>query len=109
MIKKLVSFLVVLLLAITLAGCGGPPSDIIQNGVQEHLNEKYDSYLGEILDLEITNEYEEESNNETVYVYEYKALVKHHPDILVFFTKKKEMTYTGTIGLVERGNSWYRL
>ena len=109
MIKKLSTLLLVLLLAITLAGCSGPPSDIIQNAAKAHLDEKYDSNLGEILEFEITNEYVEESNNETVYVYEYKARVKHHPDILVFFTKKKEMTYTGTIGLVERGNSWYRL
>ena len=109
MIKKLASFLLVLLLAITLAGCGGPPRDNIHNAVQMHLDEKYQSHIGEILDLDITNEYNKEIEGETICFVEYKAHVKHHKDILVFFTNKKEMTYTGTVRLVERGDSWYYL
>ena len=65
--------------------------------------------IGEIIDLEITNDYTQEQGNETVYVYDYRAQVKHHPDMLAFITNKEEGTYEGSIALVHRGDSWYRL
>jgi uncharacterized lipoprotein YehR (DUF1307 family) len=109
MIKRLVSLLLVLMLAITLAGCSGPPSDSIHNAVKMHLDEKYDSNIGEIISLDITNEYDKEIDGETIYTLEYEAQVKHHKDIKHFFGKDEEATYTGRVRLVERGNSWYSL
>lgn len=109
MIKKSVSLLIVLMLAVILVGCGGPPDDVVHNAVKAHLDEKYDSNIGEILELEIVNSYTKEVDGDTVHTFDYEALVKHHQDILVFFTNKKEATYTGAIRLVKNGDRWYKL
>jgi hypothetical protein len=98
-----------LLFSLILAGCGGPPSEIFEEAVKKDLDVRMGFNIGTILDLDITNDYTQDQRDETVYFFEYEARVKHHPDMLVFVTKKAEGTYTGTVALVKRGSEWYRL
>jgi len=108
-ILKAMMLVFTLMLCLALVGCGGPSDDIVRGAVKKDLDSKRGFNIGEIIDLEITNDYTQEQGNETVYVYDYRALVKHHPDMLVFITNKEEGTYEGSIALVHRGDSWYRL
>lgn len=98
-----------LLLCLILAGCGGPPSDIVQEAVEKDLNSRAGFKLGEIVNLEITNDYTQNQGDEKIYVYDYDAQVKHADDVRALLNKGEEGTYTGTVYLVKRGKGWYRV
>lgn len=98
-----------LLLTLLLTGCGSPSSDIIEGAVKEQLSADFGFSPGEIVDLDITNEYTEEVEGQTVYVYDYELLVKYSADTRAFLTNEEEGVHTGSVSIVKRGDVWYRL
>lgn len=96
--KLCIKYVFVLACLLFIAGCSSAPSiDVVQGALlQAHGYDKpikFDVF-------KITNKYQKQSGNETVYVYE------------IEFTSN-EVNMTGTwderISLVKRGDKWYRV
>jgi len=106
---KSLTLVLLVLMSLFLTGCGGPPSDIVEGAVKKDLNKIYGANIGTITDLDITNDYVKEYNDEDVYVYEYEAEVEHEKNLMALMGKDEFGTYTGRIGLVKRGDKWYSI
>lgn len=92
----------VLIGGLVLGGCSAPPDDVIQNAIiNDHAALKANVYR--LTDYEVINSYDQELMGETVYVVEYVGSVE--PNNAAPGTNTE--TISGTLSLVERGNSWY--
>lgn len=131
MIKKLVSILLVALLALSLTGCsGGAPDDIIKAYAAQQVKDKAwaktgtPRALGELVDFDVVNDWTEEVEGTTVFCYEYEMTITYSEYGIRQYGYKQssarnrdielkplpeEDTYKGVIKVVQKGDKWVDL
>lgn len=102
----------IMLYAFILFGCSSslsaPEQKIVENAALQLANAQSPRYAA--TEFSITNQFNKELNNETVFIYETVFKIKDTETGEVLggeFTQTPDGIINSTFGLVKRGNKWY--
>lgn len=106
---RILTVAAVISLVSILSGCSSPPDDIIEKAIINNHPSLQGGNWYTLDRYEINNSYTREIAGETVYVYDYTMHAKSVKEMPADGAFKNNVSASGTVNIVKRGDVWYGL